>query len=331
MKAFSMVAACCLAAWPACAAPSVMGYFEGSGSVRSLHQFAGQLRIVAADQFAVDAQGALTGSVPASLARIAASHGLSVLVTVSNWGRGGFSPAIAHAILTAGAAQDAAIANMVAAAGTYAGINLDFESVKRTDRAGYTAFASSLASALHQHGKLAVLSLPAETQDNPNDSWTGAYDYAALGRSADLLQVMTYDENGPWSKPGPVAGLDWVTACLQFSQTIVPPGKISLGVPAYGYDWNLTRGSGSQIAYAAVPALLHQTGAAAQWDSATSSPWFDYTAADGSSHVVWYENARSITRKAALAAAQGVQGISMYALGFDDTDFWHAVARGFGE
>ena len=140
---------------------------------------------------------------------------------------------------------------------------------------------------------------------------------------------MTYDENGPWSAPGPVAGLDWVTACLQFSQSVLPARKISLGVPASGYDWNLTAGGGVQIAYAAVPALLWQTSATPEWDAATSSPWFDYIAADGSSHVVWYENARSIALKAALAAQPGVSGVSIYALGFDNADFWQSLAQGF--
>ena len=33
------------------------------------------------------------------------------------------------------------------------------------------------------------------------------FDYVAIGKVADLLQLMTYDQNGPdWSDPGPVAG-----------------------------------------------------------------------------------------------------------------------------
>ena len=255
---------------PAAAAPAVMAYFEGAPSVASLDAFAGHLQIVAADLFAINAKGRITGHIPASLASIA-RHGPDSggPVTVSNFGIHGFSEAIAHAILTPGMAQQAAIANMVKAAAGYAGINLDFESVRRTDRAAYTAFATALAAALHQHGLVEVLSIPAETADNPKDSLDRRVRLRGVGRVADLVQVMTYDENGPWGPPGPVAGLDWVSACLAFSQRVLPAGKISLGVPAYGYDWNLTAGGGKQVAYAAVPALMTQTGAVPQWDAAS--------------------------------------------------------------
>jgi spore germination protein YaaH len=320
-----------LAASPAQAAPAVMAYYEGAGSNAALTQFAGDLQIVAADLFDVDATGRVTGRVPAKLSNLTTRNHIQLLVTVSNYGAHGFDAAIAHAILTPGAAQTRAIAGMVAAAKTHTGLNLDFENVRHTDRAAYTAFAQTLAAALHAQNLIEVLSVPAETRDDPKDGWTGAYDFAALAQNADLLQIMTYDENGPWGAPGPVAGLDWVTACIDFSRTVVKLAKISMGVPAYGYDWNLTAGGGAAIAYDAVPALLARTGATPQWDRPSASPWFAYTARNGASHVVWYENARSIALKAHFAAGAALGGVSVFALGDDDADFWTAMATGFSQ
>jgi spore germination protein len=313
------------------AAPAIMAYYEGGSSAQSLKRFAGDLQIVAADLYAVDETGKVTGSVPKLLKKTAESDRIQLLITVSNYGAHGFSEKIAHAILTPGKAQNAAIANMVSAGIGYAGVNLDFENVRHTDRAAYTAFTQKLAVSLHQAGQIEVLSVPAETQDNPHDSWSGAYDYAVLQQSADLLQVMTYDENGPWGPSGPVAGLDWVTACLTFTQSVVPAAKISLGLPAYGYDWNLTAGGGKSVSYAAIPALLVKTGGTPQWDAPSSSPWFSYTASNGAAHVVWYENAQSIALKTALATNSAVSGISVFALGFDNADFWQAVLSGFAQ
>jgi spore germination protein YaaH len=267
--------------------------------------------------------------VPAGVFATASAHHIALLAVVSNFGKNGFMASIAKAVLTPGTVQTAAINNMVGIAGRgFAGINVDFESVPHTLRPQYTAFAQALATALHKAGSTLVLSLPATTVDNPNDSWTGAYDYAALAKIADTLQVMTYDENGPWGPPGPVAGLDWVTACLAYSQTVVPAAKISLGMPAYGYDWDTTQGTGVQVSYKAIPALLRATGAKAQWNAATSSPWFTYQASNGDAHTVWYENARSIQIKAALASAKNVASVSVYALGFDNAAFWQAVQAG---
>ena len=310
---------------PAHGAPAVMAYFEGPGSNAALSQFAGNLQSVAADLFDADINGNITGRIPRRLSDLAAKDNLQLLVTVSNYGAHGFDAAVAHAILTPGTVQANAIAGMLAAAKHHTGLNLDFENVHRGDRAAYTAFAQTLATALHEHGLIEVLSVPAETRDDPKDGWTGAYDFASLGRAADVLQVMTYDENGPWGAPGPVAGLDWVKACIDFADSVVPRAKISMGVPAYGYDWNLSKGGGAAIAYNAVPALLAQTGATPQWDQGSSSPWFSYTARNGSLHVVWYENNRSIALKAALAATTEISGVSMFALGDDDADFWTAL------
>lgn len=328
-RAFWGLSACCMAA-PAAAAPLALAYYEGASSNVSLTAEANVLGALAADQFAINANGTVTGTVPARVFKIARAHNIAVLATVSNYGANGFEASIAKAILAPGAAQTAAIDAMTAlVAHGYAGINLDFESVPHGLRADYSAFAQVLAAALHKGGYALMLSVPAKTADDPNDSWSGAYDYPILAQFADTLQVMTYDENGPWGAPGPVAGLDWVTACLKYSLTAAPATQISLGVPAYGYDWNLTKNTGVSVSYKAIPALIHQTGATPQWNTQYASPWFSYTAANSDKHVVWYENARSIKSKAALATAGSVASISVYALGLENPAFWKAVKAGF--
>jgi len=286
------------------------------------------LSVVPVDQFSVDINGGVHGRMPKNVARLANAHSVALLAVVSNYAGRGFKADIATAVLTPGGVQDRAVAGMVKAAHGLAGLNLDFEAVPHGERALYTAFATRLAGALHAAGGVLVLSVPAKTEDNPKDSWSGAYDYAALAGVADTLQVMTYDENGPWGPPGPVAGLDWMTACLNYSESVVPAAKISLGFPAYGYDWNLTKGGGDTINWNQIPALLAKTGATPQWDAPSSSPWFSYTATDGSSHVVWYENAQSTTLKAQLATMGNVASVSVWALGLEDPTYWQAVAAG---
>ena len=178
-------------------------------------------------------------------------------------------------------------------------------------------------------GYLTVLSAPAELEDNPNDSWTGAFDFAALAPNVDIFQLMTYDENGPWGPPGPVAGMDWVEPCVQFAVSIVPSSKISLGIPAYGYDWNLTRKTGLQIYWKNIPTLIAKMNAVPQWDAVSSSPYFSYTAPNGTSHIVWYENAQSVPLKSALTVNYNLAGVSVFALGFEDQTFWDAITAGF--
>ncbi|MEJ0047804.1 MAG: glycosyl hydrolase family 18 protein [Rhodospirillales bacterium] len=117
---------------------------------------------------------------------------------------------------------------------------------------------------------------------------------------------------------------------LAYAESVVPKAKISLGFPAYGYDWNLTAGGGDTIAWNQVPALIKRTGAVPQWDDATSSPWFTYTAANGSSP-------RRVVRECTQHCAKGVAGRNERSgerfgvgAGAGGPDLLQAIASGFG-
>jgi spore germination protein YaaH len=309
----------------------VMAYLEGSGaSYDSLEAFYSYMNQMPTDTFAVDVHGTVSGTAPAQALQLAKSKGMMTFATVSNFDAMGFDPKIAHAILSDSKIRARAIHQMLKLVQHwgYTGINIDFESVDRTDRKAFSTFIHDVEQKMRAAGYLTVVSVPAELKDNPEDSWTGAFDFASLGQSADILQVMTYDENGPWGAPGPVAGLNWVEPCIVYSVSVVAPSKLSLGIPAYGYDWNMTAKTGVQVFWKDIPALISKTGATPQWDSASSSPFFTYHAADGSSHVVWYEDEKSIPLKSSLAVSHNLAGVSVFALGYDDLSFWQAVHAG---
>src|ERR1039458_3683813 len=135
----------------------------------------------------------------------------------------------------------------------YTGINIDFESIDYTDRKAFSSFVHDVAQKMRRAGYLTVVSVPAELKANPEDSWTGAFDFASLGEAADILQVMTYDQHGPWGLPGPVAGLNWVEPCVVYAASVVAPDKLSLGIPAYVYDWNTTAKTGVQVFWKDIP------------------------------------------------------------------------------
>lgn len=309
----------------------VMAYLEGArASYDSLTTFYSYVNQMPTDTFAVDVHGAVSGTAPAQALQFAKSKGMLTFATVSNFDSVGFDPKITHAILNHAKPRARAISEMLKLVQHwgYSGINIDLESIDHTDRKAMTSFVRDVAQKMRAAGLLTVVSVPAELKDNPEDSWTGAFDFAALGQSADILQVMTYDENGPWGSPGPVAGLNWVEPCIVYSMSVVAPSKLSLGIPVYGYDWNTTAKSGVQIFWKDIPALISKTGATPQWDATSSSPFFTYHAADGSSHVVWYEDEKSIPLKSSLAVSYKLAGVSVFALGYDDLRFWQAVHAG---
>lgn len=110
---------------------TVMAYFESSGSDHSLRTFANYLNQIPTDTFAINREGNVSGTPPLGALKFARSKGMQTFATVSNFGKAGLVPIIAHDILNHPAIRAKAIQNMLAVLNTYgySGVNIDFEAV----------------------------------------------------------------------------------------------------------------------------------------------------------------------------------------------------------
>jgi len=86
----------------------------------------------------------------------------------------------------------------------------------------------------------------------------------------------------------------------------------------YGYDWPLpfvqgvTRAPSISNQRAIELAIEHDV--AIQYDETAQAPFFHYTAADGTIHEVWFEDARSLSASLSLIAEYGFQGAGIWNL-----------------
>ena len=115
-----------------------------------------------------------------------------------------------------------------------------------------------------------------------------------------------------------VAPLPNVRQVLDYAVTEIPRQKIYLGISNYGYDWPLPFVQGTtrarSLSNQAAVELAVRHGAAIQYDQTAQSPWFTYTAEDGTSHVVWFEDARSMSAKLRLISEYGLYGAGYWNL-----------------
>ena len=313
-------------------------YTATEESYASLQAYSDNLDMLSIDVFNVQDDGSITQYDDLGAADYAFTHDIRAYACVSNY-RGeplyDFDPELARAaILTH---RDTFLSQLEAIARDerYAGINIDLESIAysddiEADRAAFTAFIEELAARLHATCKELIISVPAKSAESPNDDWAYPFDLAALGQAADYLQVMTYDQHGPWGEPGPVAGLDWVEQSTAYAAGLVVPAKLLLGLPAYAYDWDLTAfdegqaGAVGELYWTDMPDLLALPGAQVGRDLDADSPYLNYSK-DSHAHVVWYEDADSIRSKASLVGRYNLGGIAVWALGQEDERFWEAV------
>lgn len=271
--------------------------------------------------YGISADGALIPLADDALLRAARQHGTRSVMHLSSLTENGqFSTARAERILTDPALQDQLIQQILQTLRLrgYAGLDVDFEYLPASKGALYVSFLSQLQRLLHAQGLFLYAALaPKISSEQPGLLYEG-HDYAAIGAVTDGVLLMTYEWGYTAGPPMAVAPLPNVRAVLDYAITKIPPEKIFLGVPNYGYDWpvpfvsGVTRAQSISNQYAIELAIRHQI--AIQYDQEAQAPFFHYTDAAGSVHEVWFEDARSMDAKLRLIREYGFRGVGFWNL-----------------
>lgn len=99
---------------------------------------------------------------------------------------------------------------------------------------------------------------------------------------------------------------------------IIPPEKIFLGIPNYGYDWTLPYVKGESMAdsisHVEAIQLAARYDIEIQYDEVSQSPWFRYTDEEGREHEVWFEDVRSVQQKFNLINEKKLRGAGYWNL-----------------
>ncbi|NPV52861.1 MAG: SH3 domain-containing protein [Firmicutes bacterium] len=317
----------------------IIGYYAEDypgerASYASLSLSKDMLSGVALFSFKLDASGGVTGehlSAPFDLVR---SNGITPLALVHNYSHsaGGFDAGIISSMLRSQARRERAINEIYAILKRYGyrGVNIDFENIPPGDREFLTKFMQELAARLKPGGYLVTMSVPAKWGDSPASEWIGAFDYYALGRICDKIMIMTYDEHGPFSGPGPVASASWVEKVIKYAITQIPRPKIMMGVPAYGYDWPIGWGGQARaVSHQQALRIAQSHGIRPLWHDEAKAPYFRYSSGN-SRREVWFENESSIAAKIAIAKKYDLRGIAIWRLGYEDASYWRALRKSLG-
>lgn len=317
----------------------VLGFYTGAmgtdmpGSRASFERNSGLLSAVAPYWFDLDLRspGQIQSRVGAGemreLIADAKRRNVKILASVHNTSRqtGATSRIdVLHAVLTR--RREEFLNNLFALLSEYRfdGVNLDFEHLKPGDRDVYTDFVRELSARAKQRGYLVTVDVLGDAREQP---YSLDFDYPGLARHVDYLGIMTYDEYKPTrATAGPVASLPWVRATLEKALSEgVPPSKILLGIPFYGYDWTAGQEGATALSYEAVSRLQRQQKGQTRFHPKYLVPSMTYTDDRGRRHEVWYENKNSISLKLDLVKKYKLAGILIWRLGLEDPGAWSAI------
>ncbi len=270
--------------------------------------------------YGFDAEGSLVLLDDQAMLAAARQMGVAPLLHLSTLTEeGGFSNELAHIALTDGQVQNTLISNLlqVLRSKNYRGLDVDFEFVYPEDAEAYAQFVARLRGLLSPMGLPVIVALaPKVFAEQPGLLYEG-HNYRLLSQAADQVLLMTYEWGYTYGPPMAVAPIRNVRQVVEYALTEMPPEKIWLGIPNYGYDWQLPYQQGRRATsisnqYAVTLAARHY--AAIRYDEQAQSPWFRYVDSQGQEHEVWFEDARSIRAKLALIPEYGLYGAGYWNL-----------------
>lgn len=307
-------------------AKTVIGYYLlGDQSYQSMLANSKTLTHIAPWSWHIDSYGNLTSDFSdaqfAEVLQYAGNSQLGTLALIHNFGSSTFDSRTISNLLNNTVAQERAINQIHRTLKEWEmkGVNIDFENVPAKDRQVLTNFMAKLSEKLHEDGMEVTIAVPAKTQDNLNNDFSGAYDYENLAKHVDSIVIMAYDQHYRLGSPGPVASVKWVEDVVKFAVSQAPGSKIVLGMPAYGYNWP-SSGPGKGVTYQQAMETAAKEGVSVKWHSEHRVPFFEY-----GGNQVWFENRYSIRYKVDLVKKYDLAGMALWRLGQEDPGIWKTI------
>lgn len=210
------------------------------------------------------------------------------------------------------------------------GINLDFEYIGTPPKNvidGFSLLVINLNNELKRQYPKAILTIDTFVDAASN---TRIHDIPILAQNSDGLVIMGYDFHTPDSpQAGPISPLEgYGNSLLDLMNNYLekaPPEKLILAVPYYGYDWPVENNNGRVLGSAADVKIYSYAEIAEaskrfqiNWDENAKTPWYSYTDPKTKLlRVTYFENPRSLGIKYDFILQKNLQGVGLWALGFD--------------
>lgn len=269
-----------------------------------------------------------------ALISYAHNRGTKVLLTVTNFG------SARNTELLSDTTKQVTLLNTVASllkGRNGDGVNFDFETLPLAQRANMVDFIRRAVRIIKSELPSAEISIASPAVD-----WSGSWDLANLSLWCDYIIVMGYDYYWKGSSTaGPVAPVEGenynVTRTINtYLSAGVPPGKLILGVPWYGYDWPVVSSVRKSPATAAGTARFMTAAEALAsthgrtFDGATKVQWTPYKTAS-TWRQLWFDDSESLRYKYDLVNKKNIGGIGIWALSYEggNMDVWNEIAASF--
>ncbi len=243
------------------------------------------------------------------------------------------------------------------------GIDIDYEAKLAESRPYFSAFLTELSTALHKEKKQLICTVEARTPPDSRYATTSkeilarveySNDYKVIGKVCDQVRIMAYDQAGDDARLTihntnlgnvykPVADIEWIKKVVTHAMWDIPAKKIILGVPTYGYKYEIIPSVGTSSQKYSRIGSMNWNYADELARSLNISPVrnnsgeisFTYSTSTGVSgeqlggmkqYLVWYSDAISIADKIRIAKLYKIGGVVVFKIdGGNDPKIWEVL------
>jgi spore germination protein len=254
------------------------------------------------------------------------------------------------------------ITNQILDNPSFDGVDIDYENKSDLTKDYFSQFLKELSVQTKARKKKLICTIEPRTPvdsrfrvltaENIENSKKVSNDYKEINKYCDQVRIMTYDQreadvklNDKHGKTGayiPVSDPVWVEKVIQLAIKDIAPSKIMVGIPTFGYKWELTPKAGGGYIYTKLRAMNYDEAFAearkrgVQIERNVAGEYsFMYPAPDSPSfagntgvplHLVWFPDAESMYNKIELARKYKLGGVAVFKFdGGADQSMWDVM------
>ena len=299
----------------------INGFIYPDINIDVLRQTLPHLTYISIFSYIINSDGSINNLDDERLIREAYRYAVVPLMTITNINAdesGAFNTEVIHNILNDPALRSKLIESIFQKMREkdYLGVVIDFEYLEPNDRKLYNTFLEEAKNRYDDLGYIVMSAVAPKINAAQVGLLYEAHDYPVHGRLMDRVIIMTYEWGYLYGPAMPVAPINEVERVIRYAVTEIPPDKILMGFPNYGYDFRVPfiQGTAAQLITnnEAIEIGLDRN-VGVQFDTKAQSPFFTYYD-NSQKHEVHFEDPRSITAKINLAIEYGLKGFSYWTL-----------------
>ena len=208
------------------------------------------------------------------------------------------------------------------------GINIDFENMYKEDKDNYSRFIIELTPRLREIGKTVLVDV---TEPDGSDNWSLCYDRNTLGKVADFIVFIAYDQHNASSKvAGSVASYDWIELNIKkfLGQEGISSDKLILAIPFYTRLWKEKNGNLTS-SVVNMNDITIPKGVQKEWIDSAKQYYFEYNE-NNTTYKMWVEDSKSISNKLDLVNNYKLKGAGFWEKDRETSEVWSVIKEKLG-